>query len=220
MKLDNNVIMFLVLVIAIILYMKLIKTQEGFTDSLDDIESTDQICYTRHCKDKLVQNFKNKELINYYEILVDKYGYPSYMNDRPNGVVIWKKIGFIDKLILQDRLSNYLTTIVKLFIPKYLIKDVLTICVSISYNKDKHELSVKGESLNRNIAVLYSVMQFLGNPTEMNLVDTKNNLNKVIVKTRKDWNYQVIYNELKNLLKNHYIRHSTMFRQKKFEGIL
>jgi hypothetical protein len=216
MELDKNMIMFLVLVVAVIIFMKFVKTKEGFDD---DIESTDLICTKKTCKDKMISNFDNKELLNYYELLVDKYGYPSYMNDKPSGHVIWKKIGFIDKLILQDKLTNYLTISVKLYVPKYLIKDVLSICVSLSYNKSKHELSVKGESINRNIAVLYSVMQFLNNPTEMNLVDTKNNLNKVIVKTRKDWNYQVIYNELKNLLKNHYIRHSNMFNKKKYEGL-
>jgi hypothetical protein len=217
----NKIVWFVIIVISILLYMQVYNyyfTKEHFTnkDEEDEIEDTDLVCNKKICDNYVIKNFKNKSLEEIYLSLVQRYGYPSNIKDKINGFVEWNRVDFIKKLVLLDKKEDFLKTYFKLFIPKHLIKEVLSICPSIVYNKKLNEVCIIGESINRNIAVLYSILLFINNPTSMTLVDAKKNLNRNIIKTRKTWNHNIMYDEVQNLMKNHYNKYSDKFRRERY----
>lgn len=101
-----------------------------------------------------------------YHRIVTRFGNPSFVNPRPNGVAIWEKFKkdcpFTRLMIVDESVPHnipcshcdYMYTTIKYHIDPKKLMDVLTISDSIMYDKLKEELTVRCATLEATMATL------------------------------------------------------------------
>ena len=115
-----------------------------------------------------INNFKNKDAAEQYNILTKKYGNPSISDLSEGGIAIWKKdklkgTCFFEIKLLDESVPHcvpaphrdFLYTYVKYEVPDDKVLDVISLSGSVAYDPLKKILSARCATESANITTLY-----------------------------------------------------------------
>lgn len=163
-----------------------------------------------------VYKFKHKMPKKRYSDVVDEFGAPDFVQNKPGGVAIWKQPDFFERIMLLDESikhkspkphCDFLYSTVKVHIPFDMLEDVLKLSKSVKYDQLKGELTVRCHTMKANIPTINLVMKIVNG--EDNVHDEYGPL---IMKTMNDKKfYTDLYLKTKNLVKQNQIKYEDTF---------
>lgn len=108
-----------------------------------------------------------------YIDIVNEFGKPCTIVNKPNGVAVWYNRDFFTKIMLKDESikhlkpklhCDFLYSTVNIHIPEHIITKVLKLSESIYYDRLKKELTVRCGSMGPNVATLYLALRIIDKP--------------------------------------------------------
>lgn len=151
-----------------------------------------------------VYNFLHKLPANRYSEIVQEFGDPTVLADEPNGWALWKNPDYFEEIILRDESithvspkthCDYLYVTVKVHIPDEKLLDVMKISDTLTYDRQKQELTCKCQSVPMCVAGLYMAMRVVDNGFLISQVQS--DYAKFSLTALDKENYRIIYDELK-----------------------
>ena len=148
----------------------------------DFLNETNQIDEDKFKMSRFLNTWVSTDATNYFDVLYEKYGPPYMAKNKKAGFCVWKgnRIpvnDFHDKIILKDEKINvennneFLYSHVKLYIPPNKLNELNKLKNSIGYDKNKRELYVRSDTLEKNYQILKNVLSIVSGNTNNSLSD-------------------------------------------------
>lgn len=154
-----------------------------------------------------VNNFRHIPPKNRFRDLVQEFGTPDVLLNRPNGMAIWYNKGIFNKIVLLDESiehmepephCDFLYASVKVYIPQDAICNVLGLSKSIYYDQLKQELTARCHFMGANVATLYLALLISQNPD--NAEQYYEQYGSTIMSSMDKNRYNQLLNRLKQLV--------------------
>jgi hypothetical protein len=194
---NKNVIIGVVLLLSVLLYYVYSKSNSG------------------------VNNFIHELPKKRYQDVVDEFGEPNVIQDEPNGFAIWNNKDYFTKIVLQDESikhlkpkphCDFLYATINVFIPDKNISKVLNLSQSVYYDNLKRELTARCHFMGANVATLYLAMMIINTPNKAN--SYHKSYGPTIMSTSNKRTYNLLYDNLKKLVKENQSKYSSKMAKK------
>jgi hypothetical protein len=207
-------------ILVFILVMKMLRQpkKESFKDKLG---LSNIYCGNGTCEKGAIYNFEHKLPARRYNDLVREFGEPTVLADEPNGFAIWKSPDYFQEVILRDESikhahpkphCDFLYATIRVHIPDDLISQVMSITPTLSYDKLKQELTSRCSFMGANVVALHLALKVLDNASLLHNI--KLDYPKMIMEVGNDWNYKIVYDQLKDEVRNNQMKYSLKFPKK------
>lgn len=150
-------------------------------------------------------NFSHRPPAEKFNFLVKDFGNPDVFVNKPNGIAIWFKKDIFENIMLLDESvehqsptphCDFLYTTIMIHIPEEILCKVLELSDSIYYDKLKKHLTVRCNSMQSNVLMLYLAMRIINDRSNM---ETYKNMYPNLINLNPE-NYVKIYEILKTMI--------------------